>query len=283
MPAASANYSLFDGKRVLKNHFQVPLLSPRMIHEFGMTEKYAIVPDLPLEFDPPGAIKHKRFLFHFNKSAPARYGVFPRNSRDGKDVKWFEVEPHFVFHFGGQWDSVNEKGEEIVTLYVVSYPTIDIGFQFMEHWFDKNILNTFDKYEFNLTTLQTKKTTLIENMYLEFPNLSQDYYGYKSRYCYIACRAPIDEWPATTAELDDMLYTGFIKYDTKEEKIVKIVPFGEHCVGAEVYYQQRDGSDPLKDEDDGYVMTAVHDWKNNKSHFVMWDAKTLEPVLNARM
>lgn len=78
-----------------------------------------------------------------------------------------------------------------------------------------------------------------------------------------------------------MFYTSFLKYDTLEEKIVKIVPFGENCNGGEVYYQQRDGSDPLKDEDDGYLMTAVHDWKQNKAHFVMWDAKTLEPVLNA--
>lgn len=167
-----ANYSLFDGKRKLKNHFKIPLLSPRMIHDFAMTEKFAIVPDLPLELDPAGAIKHKRFIFNLNKSAPARYGIWPRNSKDGKDIKWFEVEPHYVFHIGGQWDSVNDKGEEIVTLYVVTHPIINIGFQFIEHYFKIGNLQTFDKYEFNLTTLKAKKTTLIDNMYMEFPNLN---------------------------------------------------------------------------------------------------------------
>ena len=39
-----------------------------MIHEFLITEKYAIVPDLPLEFDPPNAIRFKKFLYNFNKS-----------------------------------------------------------------------------------------------------------------------------------------------------------------------------------------------------------------------
>lgn len=99
-----------------------------MIHEFLITEKYAIIPDLPLELDPPGAVKHKRFIFNFNKKAPARYGIFKRDSKDGKDVKWFEVEPHYAFHFGGTWDSVNQNGEDIVTVYGVTWNDIKIGF-----------------------------------------------------------------------------------------------------------------------------------------------------------
>lgn len=104
-----------------------------MIHEFLITQRFAIIPDLPLEFDPPGAIKYKRFLYNFNKESPARYGIFSRNSKDGTDVKWFDVEPHHAFHFGGTWDSVNEKGEDIVTVYAVTWSEFKAGFQYSEH------------------------------------------------------------------------------------------------------------------------------------------------------
>lgn len=133
-------YSVFDGERNLKRSFKIPVLSPRMIHEFLITEKYAIVPDLPLEYDPKGAIKHKRFLVHFNKESVARYGIFRRDSKDGKDVKWFEVEAHHAFHFGGTWDSVNEKGEDIVTVYACTWSDIKIGFQYTEHPFTHDTL-----------------------------------------------------------------------------------------------------------------------------------------------
>lgn len=79
-----------------------------MIHEYLITEKYAIIPDLPLELDPPGAIKFGRFIYNYNKDGPARYGIFRRDSEDGKDIKWFDVEAHHAFHFGGTWDYINE-------------------------------------------------------------------------------------------------------------------------------------------------------------------------------
>lgn len=111
----------------MKNTITVPMLSPRMVHEFLITEKYAIVPDLPLEFDPKGAIKDKRFIFYYNKKSPARYGIWPRYSSNASDVKWFEVDPHYVFHFGGTWDETNEKGQSIVVTYALTWDEIQIG------------------------------------------------------------------------------------------------------------------------------------------------------------
>jgi len=41
--------------------------------------------------------------------------------------------------------------------------------------------------------------------------------------------------------------------------------FGPNHSAGEVYFEPRDGVDPFAEEDDGYVMTVVHDWKANKS------------------
>ena len=128
-----------------------------------------------------------------------------------------------------------------------------------------------------------KRTVLIDGMGLEFPNLNQHYYGHKSRFCYLACRPRMQELPKSEVEIENVYFTGFIKFDQQEDKVVKQVSFGETHTGGELYYQQRDGSDPSKNEDDGYLMTTVHNWKTDKSQFVMWDAKTLQVVVKANL
>ena len=113
--------------------YDIPLLCSRMVHEFLITEKYAIVPDLPVEFDIKGAIKFKRSLFFYDKTKPARYGIWNRYSPDGKDIKWFDVAAHYCFHFGGCWNTVNELNQEIVVLYAVTMDEFYIGLQYKEH------------------------------------------------------------------------------------------------------------------------------------------------------
>lgn len=39
-----------------------------------------------------------------------------------------------------------------------------------------------------MTTLTMKRTVLLEDMGIEFPNLNQEYYGHKSRYCYMVTK-----------------------------------------------------------------------------------------------
>jgi len=52
-------------------------------------------------------------------------------------------------------------------------------------------------------------------MNMEFPNISQAYTGYKSRYCYITCHDVIEKGkvPDNQMERDNVFYDRFIKYD----------------------------------------------------------------------
>jgi len=45
------SYSVFNKDRKLVVNTEVPIKSPRMIHDFIITEDYAVFPDLPLEFN----------------------------------------------------------------------------------------------------------------------------------------------------------------------------------------------------------------------------------------
>merc|ERR1711924_67968 len=84
--------------------------------------------------------------------------------------------------------------------------------------------------------------------------------------------------------LDNSFYNSFIKYDYEQEKVVKSVSYGATAWGGETFYHQRDNSDwHEQGEDDGYLFNCVYDWKSEKSHLMVWDAKNLELVCKAEM
>jgi len=89
--------------------------------------------------------------------------------------------------------------------------------------------------------------------------------------------------PETKAGQENVFFEGCIKYDLQEEKILGRIDFGETKTSGEVFYHKKDESDPFTDEDNGYLMCFVWDYKTEKSEFVMWDAKTMDntPVLRA--
>jgi 9-cis-epoxycarotenoid dioxygenase len=81
-----------------------------MIHDFAITKSYVIVPDLPIEFTKEKPFKDGGSIFFFNKNATARYGIFPRRCNDPTKIKWFNMKPHYSFHYSNAWEDKNEKG-----------------------------------------------------------------------------------------------------------------------------------------------------------------------------
>jgi len=75
-----------------------------------MTANYVIIPDLPLEVRPDLAMKEERFILKFNKEVPARYGIFKKNEKNSKNIKWFELPSHYCSHFVNAWEETNEEG-----------------------------------------------------------------------------------------------------------------------------------------------------------------------------
>lgn len=48
--------------------------------------------------------------------------------------------------------------------------------------------------------------------------------------------------------------------------------FGPGCFGGEPFFVARQHNDPNADEDDGYVITIVHDENTKESRFIVMDA-----------
>ena len=75
--------SIIDkNRKITLSNQKIRITSPRMIHDFIITENYIVIPDLPMEANPPKAIKNKGFLFQYDKTAPSRYGVMKKGQED---------------------------------------------------------------------------------------------------------------------------------------------------------------------------------------------------------
>lgn len=74
---AHLRYTVINKNREVVSKMNIPLRSPRMIHDFAITENHVIFPDLPLEFKPDGVFKDKS-IFLYNERKLARYGIMKR-------------------------------------------------------------------------------------------------------------------------------------------------------------------------------------------------------------
>ncbi len=102
-------YCAFDraGRRTATRPVELP--RPVMMHDFAITERYAVVLDLPYTFSF-ARLMTGRPPFAFEPKLGARFGVLRRDG--GGDVRWFADDACWVFHTVGAF----ERGDEIVLL-----------------------------------------------------------------------------------------------------------------------------------------------------------------------
>jgi carotenoid cleavage dioxygenase len=87
----------------------VPLPGPRLPHDLAFTERFLIVNDLPLYWDP-AEIARGVYRPRFHRDVPSRFGIVPRGCDPNEPVRWFEAAPTYVLH----WINAFERGDEVV-------------------------------------------------------------------------------------------------------------------------------------------------------------------------
>lgn len=102
----------------------IDIKKPIMVHDFGVTSKYAIFLDLPLVFDPSVMVLKNRLPFDYKKDIPARFGFLPRYSENCKDTVWFNLPNQFIFHVINSWDI---EGTNKVIMYACRYDEINLN------------------------------------------------------------------------------------------------------------------------------------------------------------
>ncbi|KEH19092.1 carotenoid 9,10(9',10')-cleavage dioxygenase [Medicago truncatula] len=255
-------------------HDPVPITisNPIMVHDFAITENYAIFMDLPVYFRPKEMVKNKRLVFSFDSTKKARFGVLPRYAKDDKHIRWFELPNCFIFHNANAWEEEDE-----VVLITCRLKNLDLD-MVAEDIKDKlkNFSNELYEMRFNMKTGKAAQKKL-STYSVDFPRVNERYTGRKQKYVY--------------GTILGSNATGIIKFDLNAEPnfgktklevggnihgLYDLGP-GTFCSDA-IYVPRVPGTD--SDEDDGYLIFFVHDENTRKSSVHVIDAKTMsaDPV-----
>jgi carotenoid cleavage dioxygenase-like enzyme len=239
-----------DGRVVRVVDVAVPDMP--MIHDMSLTDRYAVVYDLPVTVNLEVMADGIPWPFAWNPDHRPRVGLLPRDG-GGDDVIWCDVDPCFVFHPLNAYDA--EDGTVVVD--VCRYDTMMVT--------DRrgpfgDSLPTFDRWVIDPVARRVHETR-IDDRPQEFPRhdprvgLRRHRYGYTSE--------------ITPGEAN--IHGATIKLDL-ERGTTEAHDYGPGRGGAEpVFVPRADGHD----EDDGWILSVVYDAATDGSELCILDAQDI--------
>jgi 8'-apo-carotenoid 13,14-cleaving dioxygenase len=244
-----------DGR--VRRVVDIPLPGMTMLHDMSITQRYAVVYDLPVTIDPAVAGR-SRFPFRWNPGHGARVGLLPREGT-ASEIVWCEVGPCYVYHALNAYDA--DDGTVVVD--VCRY----------QRMFDRDVLGpagdvlpTLDRWVLD-PVRRTVSETRIDDRPQEFPRVRADREGLPHRFGYAAG-----------------VGAGFTPGATfKHDLVAGTTAAHDHGPGrgsAEPVFVARPGAAA---EDDGWLLSYVHDSTRGASELVVLDARDLSEPPVARV
>jgi carotenoid cleavage dioxygenase len=239
-----------DGRLVQTENITVG--GPTMMHDFNVTRNHVIFMDLPAVFRLDLAMSGGMPI-RWDDDYPARLGVMPREGTDA-DVRWFEINPCYVFHPMNAY----EEGDAIV---------LDVA-RFSHIWRDS--ATDFPdphlwRWTIDMATGRVREEQ-VDDRAAEFPRVADSVIGLRHRYGYMMGMSGRSTDDPTLAE------GAIVKYDRATGGRAEIPLGAGRSPGEPVFVPAAGGSN----EDDGYLMTYVHDAATDSSSFVIMDARSMD-------
>ncbi|CAA7407492.1 unnamed protein product [Spirodela intermedia] len=235
----------------------VPLFSvsqPSFLHDFAITENYAIFCDIQIVIQPLQMVFGGGFPFGTDAGKVSRVGILPRYAESDRDIRWFDVPGFNPVHTINEWE---EDGGATVVLVAPNVLSL-------EHVLDKMELavSCVEMVRIDLKSGVVSRTPLSSGN-LDFGVINPRYLGRRHRYAYLGLWDP------------QPMVAGVVKIDMEKK--------GGDCVAASRMYDPgRFGGElifvPAPDEgegkDDGYLVTFLHDENTRKWSFLVMDARS---------
>jgi carotenoid cleavage dioxygenase len=187
------------------------------------------------------------------------------------DVRWFDVDPCYVFHPMNAYDD-----DGAVVLDVARYPQL----LFMSpdtardpEWRDRNSAK-LHRWRIDLAKGGVTSTPL-DDLGGEFPRVDERRVGLRHRFGYMAVNGPEPQERALP------VFTAIRKYDL-DRGTSETRAFGALNGCGEPLFAPRHGA---AEEDDGYVLVLQYDHARDRSDFLVLDARHLndEPLARIRI
>jgi len=264
------HYGVVDASRKLVHYTPIELPGPRLPHDMAFTDRYAILNDLPLFWDPQ-ALDQGAYAVRFFHELPSRFAIVPRRGAN-EDVRWFEAKPTYVLH----WINAYEEGDEVVLDGYTQDPRRGVRTSGLPDgltpfsMLDINAIGAHAyRWRFNLVTGEVKEGPL-EDGISEFGMINPAFAGKPYQYTW-----------AMTAKPGWFLFDGLMRMDVH--------------TGERQHYQFPDGvyasESPMaprlnaQGESDGYVVTYVSDMNEDSSACLVFDAGDISagPVARVKL
>ena len=112
-------YHRADANGVLTINRPLDVKAQTMMHDFALTAEHVIFMDLPIVFNLDIAIRGEGDMpYRWSDEYGARFGVMRRDDPFGP-VRWFDIDPCYVFHVANAYDDGNS-----IVLQAVRYPEL---------------------------------------------------------------------------------------------------------------------------------------------------------------
>ena len=238
------SYHRIDAGGTLLESRNIPVRGVTMMHDFALTERYAIFMDLPVVFDTMLGLRGK-FPYKWSDRYGARLGIVDR-ANPAAAVRWLDIEPCYVFHVFNAF----EDGEQIV-MDVVRYKEL------WRNGNDSFSPTTLHRFTIDLAAGRVSEATLDERS-SEFPRIDERLTGSRHRYGYTVAVSATGEGARELRKHD-------LADGTSTEH-----SFGAGCVPGEAVFVPAGTG-----EDAGWLMCYVYDAALDRSSFVVLDASDI--------
>ena len=255
-------YHEVDASGALVHSTEIELPAPVMMHDFVVTEHYAIFFDTPAVFDLEQLLAG-RDPMSWKPQNGSRIGVLPRGS-SGDAVRWFEIPNCYVVHFFNAWES-----GDTIEIRAPRMADMPGGFQFENPGAAREPMPW--RWVIDLATGRVAEEQT-DDVAGEFPRINEHLTGRRTRYGY---NCPQRTWEF---EFD---FEGVVKYDHDTGSST-----AHHYRDSEVSGEHVFAPDPAgQAEDDGWLMSFVTDRVTEQSELVILDARNIEdgPVARVQM
>ncbi|TKY70206.1 carotenoid cleavage dioxygenase 4 [Spatholobus suberectus] len=242
-----------------RKHEDVPIFSmptPSLIHDFAITKKYAIFSDIQIGMNPLDMIAGGSPVGSVASKVP-RLGILPRDATDESMIKWLDVPGFNIIHAINAWDEDEGRTVVLVAPNILS----------VEHTLERMELihAMVEKVRIELDTgIVTRQPVSARN--LDFGVINPAFVGKKNRFVYAAIGDPMPK-------ISGVVKLDVSKGEERKDCTVGCRMYGEGCYGGEPFFVAREEEG---EEDDGYLVTYVHDERKGESRFLVMDAKSPE-------
>uniref|UniRef100_A0AB38Z7G1 carotenoid 9,10-dioxygenase n=1 Tax=Paeonia suffruticosa TaxID=45171 RepID=A0AB38Z7G1_PAESU len=206
-------------------HDPVPITisDPIIMHDFAITENYAIFMDLPLYIKPKEMVTANKLIFTFDTSKKAYFGILPRYAKNELLIKWFELPNCFIFHNANAWE---EKDEVVLITCRLENPDLDKTNGIVEEKLEnfifgglklENFANELYEMRFNMKTGLASQRKLSASA-VDFPKINESHTSRKSSVCVVDAKTMSAD-PVAIVELPYRVPYGFHAFFVTEEQL----------------------------------------------------------------